>query len=214
MKRLSMTIPEYAASIAVPPLKTQTRRVMTERAVVAHLMGKKNQHAPYRVGEVVALTLPHWRYTSSLGGCSGVFDEVTGLGRWEDKPEQTFHPSRLNAAWHKCPPFLMPAWSCLHFARILAIKAERVQDITEDDAYAEGLRCPPKIEVPRNGLSPTNWARQMNELNGLPGVRRLYHMFAALWDSINGKRPGCSWADNPWVWADTYALCERGAANG
>ena len=28
--------------------------------------------------------------------------------------------------------------------------------------------------------------------------------FADLWDAINGKRPGCAWRDNPWVWAITF----------
>jgi hypothetical protein len=25
-----------------------------------------------------------------------------------------------------------------------------------------------------------------------------------LWDSINGKRPGCSWTENPWVWCVSF----------
>lgn len=29
-------------------------------------------------------------------------------------------------------------------------------------------------------------------------------MVRALWDSINGDRPGCAWADNPWVAALTF----------
>jgi hypothetical protein len=29
-----------------------------------------------------------------------------------------------------------------------------------------------------------------------------------LWDSINGKRPGCSWADNPLVWAISFQIVE------
>lgn len=29
--------------------------------------------------------------------------------------------------------------------------------------------------------------------------------FAALWDRLNGKKPGCSWAANPWVWVIEYA---------
>lgn len=28
----------------------------------------------------------------------------------------------------------------------------------------------------------------------------LRYEFAALWEEINGKRAGCKWADNPWVW--------------
>jgi len=28
--------------------------------------------------------------------------------------------------------------------------------------------------------------------------------FRTLWDSINGKRPGCAWEANPWVWAVSF----------
>ena len=33
--------------------------------------------------------------------------------------------------------------------------------------------------------------------------------FSRLWDSINGKRPGCSWKDNPWVWCLTFRRVEK-----
>ena len=26
---------------------------------------------------------------------------------------------------------------------------------------------------------------------------------------LNGKRPGCAWEDNPWVWAYTFKRLER-----
>ena len=28
--------------------------------------------------------------------------------------------------------------------------------------------------------------------------------YRALWDDINGARPGCSWADSPWVWVVSF----------
>ena len=32
--------------------------------------------------------------------------------------------------------------------------------------------------------------------------------FEKLWNSIYGKKPDCSWADNPWVWAVEFELKE------
>jgi len=32
--------------------------------------------------------------------------------------------------------------------------------------------------------------------------------YFTLWDSINGAKPGCSWEDNPWVWAVTFKRAE------
>ena len=63
------------------------------------------------------------------------------------------------------------------------VRAERVQGISEEDAIAEG--------IPRGAVQYIGHA---------------IAMFAELWDSINGKKPGFAWADNPWTWALTYRL--------
>jgi hypothetical protein len=39
-----------------------------------------------------------------------------------------------------------------------------------------------------------------------------YGDFMKLWDKINGKRPGCSWDANPWVWAVSFEVV-KGEAN-
>lgn len=63
---------------------------------------------------------------------------------------------------------------------VLNVRVERVQEITEEDAVAEGsLAYYVKSYEDR---TPDN-----------------KHAFRMLWDSINGKREGCSWDDNPWV---------------
>lgn len=28
------------------------------------------------------------------------------------------------------------------------------------------------------------------------------------WDAVNGRRAGCSWADNPWCWALAFRRVE------
>lgn len=59
---------------------------------------------------------------------------------------------------------------------IMGVRVERVQDITEEDAIAEGMQAP-----------------------GIPAAITNRTAFARLWDTINAKR-GYSWAVNPWVW--------------
>ncbi len=56
------------------------------------------------------------------------------------------------------------------------IRVERLQDISEGDARAEGVEFPDADETLTNR-----------------------DLFWCLWDSINGKR-GCGWDVNPWVW--------------
>ena len=66
--------------------------------------------------------------------------------------------------------------------RVTGVRVERVQEITEDDAKAEGAALAYDGDYsPHQGF---------NHRGG----------FMALWDSINAKR-GFSWDANPWVWA-------------
>jgi hypothetical protein len=71
------------------------------------------------------------------------------------------------------PSIFMPRWASRILLEITAIRVERLQDISEADARAEGIaknQCP-------------DWHALMD--------------YQVLWESING--PG-SWAANPWVW--------------
>lgn len=73
---------------------------------------------------------------------------------------------------------------------VTGVRVERLQDITEEDARAEGvgqLRADGRME------------------NGLPASDG----YAELWESING--PG-SWDANPWVWAVQFQPAQRGEA--
>ena len=80
-----------------------------------------------------------------------------------------------------------PKWTpSIHMPRALsridlevtAVRVERLQDITEEDAAAEGVHPMPR--PPRSG-GPSHRCS-----------------FEVLWDEINGYR--AAWASNPWVW--------------
>ena len=185
MNRLSFTVENYRASVAGD--KTQTRRC--------------HPKARYAVGEIVALTLPHWRGHNAVGS---VWDEVLRETRWQhERTGQTcylslgaYTPSEDHSRWRLCPAFLMPVWSCLHFAEILGTRAERVQDITHVDCVAEGIyACPGGWRYPgRPSMLPFSSARDA---------------YACEWYTLNAERPGCAWADNPWVLVYDYRLCEK-----
>lgn len=78
------------------------------------------------------------------------------------------------------PSIYMPRWASRITLRITGIRVERLQDISDDNARAEGIAVP--APPPGGGYT-------------LP-----IPQFRNLWDSIYGKRPGSSWNDNPWVW--------------
>lgn len=86
------------------------------------------------------------------------------------------------------PGMFMPRWASRITLIVESVRVERLQDISEADARAEG---------------PT-WAEGPYFPNGVPehtvppGWRA---RFAHLWDSINGTR---RWEANPWVAAITF----------
>jgi hypothetical protein len=81
----------------------------------------------------------------------------------------------------------MPRWAGRITLVITGVRVEQLQDISEDDARAEGITDGGCLEC---GESETNCGC----INPQPDAR---DSFIHLWESING--PG-SWAANPWVW--------------
>ncbi|HKM07716.1 MAG TPA: hypothetical protein VJ869_12100 [Sphaerochaeta sp.] len=88
-------------------------------------------------------------------------------------------------------PLFMPEWASRIHLEITDIKAHRVQDITEEEAMAEGIR-------PMYTILP-------GECTGL--TNDAVDEYADLWDSLNAKR-GYPWESNPWVFAYTFKVVE------
>lgn len=90
----------------------------------------------------------------------GEFEFTTGWDKWK-------------------PSIFMPRWASRITLDVVNVRVEQVQDISEQDAYAEGIDRSPKMPHPRQ------WFRE-------------------LWNSINAKR-GYGWERNPWVWVITFS---------
>lgn len=86
------------------------------------------------------------------------------------------------------PSIYMPRWASRLTLRITEVRVQRLHDISEDDALAEGVDAISQADVPRNAA----WSQRQD--------------FSRLWESING--PG-SWDANPWVWALTFEVIKR-----
>ena len=84
------------------------------------------------------------------------------------------------------PSIHMSRWAARLFLRVTAIRCERVQDITEEDAVAEGTREPSVVQV----------------IGGGDVTER--RVFARLWSATYGAS---SWERNEWVWALTFERC-------
>lgn len=88
------------------------------------------------------------------------------------------------------PSIHMPRWASRITLEITAVRVERLQDISEADAKAEGpdwmglgpYTSADELETPRDG-------------------------FSRLWDSF--AKPGEKWKDNPWVWVYKFKKLEE-----
>lgn len=97
--------------------------------------------------------------------------------------EELMKPDLRKLGWRSA--LFMPKWTARLWLEITKVKVERVQEISPQDARAEGVEpC-------------TNCVRL-----GRLGNCQCHVQYKKLWDSINGKRH--PWASNPWVWALTF----------
>jgi len=87
------------------------------------------------------------------------------------------------------PSIFMPRWASRINLEVTQVRVQRVQEITEKDAEAEGVE----------GFFD-DWAGAGNLVYKKP--------FIKLWDSINTKR-GYSWESNPWVWAISFKVVKN-----
>ena len=84
------------------------------------------------------------------------------------------------------PSIHMPRWASRITLEITNIRVERVQEISEDDAQAEGCGIYPEYNSMRYTFLYSEG--EVSSAN-----------FRILWDSINAKR-GYPWKSNPYVW--------------
>lgn len=75
------------------------------------------------------------------------------------------------------PSIHMPRWASRITLEIMSVRVERLQDVSEEDARAEGCE----------------WSQWSFPNSTRPGKSA----YRALWESIHGHG---SWDQNPWVW--------------
>lgn len=95
-------------------------------------------------------------------------------------------PKHPRGRWRS--PRFMPGWASRLTLIVADVRVQRVQDISEADAIAEGAE--PVLVPPDGGSCP--------HLEG----------FRDLWDSLNAAR-GYGWDENPWVVAITFTAEQR-----
>lgn len=87
----------------------------------------------------------------------------------------------------------MPRWASRLTLTVTDVRVQRLQDITEADALAEGVGP----VVPIEGRPDLQWVKVKE------GVAAPDYAFRLLWNSIHGPD---AWAANPWVCALTFTV--------
>lgn len=186
--------------------KTQTRRLV-----------KFAKHYPDAALQRVFLELGHWRVFSETLPCPYGWPgdliwvkETFGQLHDEDGAGYVYRadfiePEKedfIRQPWK--PSIFMPRVASRILLEITDVRVERLQDISEADAIAEGVEkifsYPPGREKVDTRLwfkykkrPPHEWAETAIE------------SYQSLWQSINGPE---SWNQNPFVWAITFKRVE------
>jgi len=119
------------------------------------------------------------------------FEADGALNSAKDWREFGSTPREATAGRYRNARF-MPRWASRITLEVTAVRVERLQDVTEQSAWDEG------VQDFMGG--PTPWKNVVAPVS--------VHGFAAVWESINGAG---SWAANPWVWVVEFNRIEEAA---
>jgi hypothetical protein len=109
-------------------------------------------------------------------------------GGWDNDPDD---PAAL--VWK--PSIFMPRAASRITLEVTGVRVERLQDISEEDAIAEGA---PVEDFYGEWLVPD------------PMPQKPSQWYRDLWDKINAKK--CPWSSNPWVWVISFKRLEPALA--
>lgn len=97
-------------------------------------------------------------------------------------------------------PLHMPRWASRLTLEVVEVRVQRVQEISEQDAEAEG------IERDEYGRAVNPVVAGLKTRVSHTAVQAYRHA----WDAINGRR--FPWSSNPWVWAVTFKRVDSAKA--
>lgn len=192
--------------------KTQTRRVVDERQRVGY--PHEEIERAWAAGFTTTGDLSfNWTCPYGQPGDRLWVRETWALETIPSDGEQVVWQADRAAAWRESvsdiyylssdyqpdrwrPSIHMPRWASRLTLEVTEVRVQRLQEISEEDAQAEGIE--------RSNDERWPW-RNYYPLDGAPFVRPTTS-FMSLWDSINDERDGCAWEANPFVWAISFKV--------
>lgn len=144
--------------------------------IPGHSLSTRN---PY--GQTGDLLWVRETYASNIPGCESQGGYCYKADQVDPRGDGPANPIK----WK--PYIFMPREASRITLKITDLRVERVQDISEEDAKAEGAPLE-KQHNPPKGFHP-------------PGLHSYRFGFYKLWKSINGSE---SWERNDWVWVISF----------
>lgn len=157
-----------------------------------------------------------WRFVAA--------DDVVRFDAPAEYRKGRHHKDPGTVAWHKRLARFMPRVLSRTMLEVVSVRVERLHDITEADARAEGIETVSLREEWHAVRVRADGTREMADFDHQPSAavarelqledvrhvpaRELFtprKAFERLWGSINGDG---SWDANPWVWAITFRRVE------
>jgi len=115
--------------------------------------------------------------------------------------------------WH--PSIHMPKEAARTFLRITAVRVERLQDITEEQAFKEGIQTVTKDYIlSKYCVSVDDWVKNYKHIHkgdwwvNMPRMPQIAYSF--LWDKLTPKKDleRYGWNANPWVFVYEWERVE------
>jgi hypothetical protein len=115
-------------------------------------------------------------------------------------PSQDCSPKRM-------PSIYMPKTAARIWLEVEEVKVERLQDISEEDAQAEG------VKLHKEGRYYLDYiAEAYNTTQFIYRLNTAKQSFKSLWELVNERKKnfiekhGICWIDNPWVWVIKFKI--------
>jgi hypothetical protein len=121
-------------------------------------------------------------------------------------------PDDFSVSRRSVPGMFMCRWASRLTLVVTDVRVQRLQEISEEDAKAEGIGFDFSRDPLASARNACWWASAINSRRGFNSARAAFH---ELWDSLNARR-GFSWEGNPWVVAVTFKpyLCNIDKSSG
>lgn len=174
--------------------KTVTRRIVKKKS------GKRT-YAPYQPGDILYVR-ETWNYVYDMDGNDQIMEDTGRYVYYADDQMPFTHWVDTDTGEYKefipwRPSIHMPKEAARIFLKVTYVRADRLQEITEEQALAEGaIDNRGFIHSPENEHDDIHSAREH---------------FKKIWDStvrtpdINRR----GWDANPLVWAIEFERCEK-----